>query len=168
MRRSTVSMLLLALSACGEPHSSTLQTPQVQTEGVQSGGRGAWKFVHTHQIGPADRAEVRRREQESEQKRKEDAWLARLEREAEFQRRKLDALLRDQQVVSLQEYKKMKTGMSYSDVYDILDGPGQERSSSNIGGIVTISYQWSNEDGSNVLAIFQNDRLVQKAQAGLQ
>ncbi len=34
-------------------------------------------------------------------------------------------------------------------------------------GIKTVMHQWMNSDGSNMNAMFQNDKLVQKAQFGL-
>jgi hypothetical protein len=33
--------------------------------------------------------------------------------------------------------------------------------------ISTVAYSWSNDDGSNMIAMFQNDKLIQKAQFGL-
>lgn len=57
--------------------------------------------------------------------------------------------------------------MSYYDVTDIIGYYGEELSSSNIGDLETIMYEWVNADGSNMNAMFQNDKLVSKAQYGL-
>ncbi len=64
--------------------------------------------------------------------------------------------------------------MSYWEVRGIIDSAGTELSHSNIDGIPgvmesieTIAYSWSNPDGSNMLAMFQNDKLIQKSQFGL-
>ena len=77
-------------------------------------------------------------------------------------------------VVTLSEYQKVANGMSYRQVAQIIGEPGEEISSSHIEGVPgvkasvdTVSYQWVNPDGSNMNAIFLNDRLITKAQFGL-
>jgi predicted Zn finger-like uncharacterized protein len=77
-------------------------------------------------------------------------------------------------VVTMPEYQKVANGMSYSQVAQIIGEPGEEISSSHIEGVPgvkasvdTVSYQWINPDGSNMNAIFLNDRLISKAQFGL-
>jgi hypothetical protein len=64
--------------------------------------------------------------------------------------------------------------MTYQEVRSIIGHPGQEAARNKIEGvpgvmesIETISYQWINPNGSNMNAMFQNNKLVQKAQAGL-
>ena len=37
-----------------------------------------------------------------------------------------------------------------------------------MAGVSSVMYQWVNADGSNMNAMFQNDRLVSKAQMGLE
>jgi predicted Zn finger-like uncharacterized protein len=76
--------------------------------------------------------------------------------------------------VTQSEYQKVTNGMSYSQVAQIIGEPGEETSRSNVedvpgmaAKIETVSYQWINPDGSNMKAIFQNDRLITKTQAGL-
>lgn len=70
-------------------------------------------------------------------------------------------------VVTAEEYRQLEVGMTEKQVRWRLEAPGTERSQSNIGGIVTVSYQWTNADGSSVIAIFQDGLLVSKAQHGL-
>ena len=70
-------------------------------------------------------------------------------------------------VVTLSEYSGIQTGMSYSAVTRLIGEPGEEMSRNELAGIVTVMYGWSNWDGSNMNAMFQNDALVQKAQFGL-
>jgi hypothetical protein len=77
-------------------------------------------------------------------------------------------------VVTMSEYQKVTNGMSYSQVALIIGEPGEEASRSNIEvvpgvteSIETVSYQWINPNGSHMNAIFQNDRLITKTQAGL-
>ncbi len=76
--------------------------------------------------------------------------------------------------VTFNEYQKIKNGMSYREVVTIIGEEGEEVSSNRMEGIPgvmssisTVMYQWANWDGSNMNAMFQNDRLMQKAQAGL-
>ncbi len=64
--------------------------------------------------------------------------------------------------------------MSYKKVVSIIGTDGEEMSKNKIDGIPkvmdsveTVMYQWVNSNGSNMNAIFQNDKLIQKAQFGL-
>jgi len=71
------------------------------------------------------------------------------------------------QIVTLAEYHKIEDGMSYQQVVNIIGEPGKELSRSDIAGYTTVMYSWSNSGGSNMNAMFQNDKLVNKAQFGL-
>jgi hypothetical protein len=64
-------------------------------------------------------------------------------------------------------YDRIQTGMTYSEVTTTLGRDGQELSRNELAGIVTVMYQWTNEDGSNMNILLQNGRVVQKAQFGL-
>lgn len=66
-------------------------------------------------------------------------------------------------------YSRIKFGMSYSEVAQILGSPGTEDVRTTTPGvnIVIASYVWKNADGSNVVCHFQNDELKIMAQAGL-
>lgn len=70
-------------------------------------------------------------------------------------------------VVALEEYNAIREGMSYQEVASIIGDPGQEMSRSDIAGYNTVMYSWSNKNGSNMNAMFQNDKLINKAQIGL-
>jgi len=65
-------------------------------------------------------------------------------------------------------YKKIETGMSYEQVKGIL-GEGTEQASSEDKSIdlVIKAYSWQNKDGSNISITFENDKVSNKAQAGL-
>ena len=73
-------------------------------------------------------------------------------------------------VVSKSEYDQISDGMSYSQVTAIIGEAGTESSSGTMEGvpgvmpsITTKMYMWQNQDGSNMNAIFQNDKLMNKA-----
>ncbi|WP_010545652.1 DUF3862 domain-containing protein [Sphingomonas elodea] len=71
--------------------------------------------------------------------------------------------------VTMEKFKALRTGMSYADAQKILGGPGEEMSSSDVAGIKTVMYMWQGETpGANMNAMFQNGKLIQKAQFGLQ
>ncbi|MFN2427119.1 MAG: hypothetical protein ABR587_11810 [Candidatus Binatia bacterium] len=73
----------------------------------------------------------------------------------------------DPPIVSLAEYERLREGMTYSDAVGIIGASGQELSRSDIAGYSTVMYSWSNSNGSNMNAMFQNGRLANKAQFGL-
>jgi hypothetical protein len=79
-----------------------------------------------------------------------------------------------QNVVSANAYSRITTGMSYRQVRSIIGSPGEEIARNHMDGVpgvmpsvVTTMYAWQNADGSNMNAMFQNDRLISKAQFGL-
>lgn len=79
-----------------------------------------------------------------------------------------------QHIVTRAEYDQIHHAMSYSEVVSIIGSSGEENSSNRLEGIpgvmdsvFTVMYSWQNRDGSNMNAIFQNDKLVTKAQFGL-
>jgi hypothetical protein len=70
-------------------------------------------------------------------------------------------------VVTKAKYDQILEGMSYEQVKAVIGKPGEELSRSDLAGYKTILYQWMNYNGSNMNAMFQNGRLIQKAQFGL-
>ena len=74
--------------------------------------------------------------------------------------------------IPLWEYNGLQLGSSLDEVTRILERPGVELSSNRTdlpggGHVVTRMLQWTNSDGSNVVLMFQDDRLTTKAQHGL-
>ena len=69
--------------------------------------------------------------------------------------------------MSGEEYSRVETGMSYSQVVDIVGSRGKEMSRTSLGGHTSVTVLWENWDGSNMIVSFSNDRVVTKAQAGL-
>lgn len=71
--------------------------------------------------------------------------------------------------VTLANFQKLETGMTYEQVVEILGDPGEELSRSDIAGYTTVMYSWNGEGGfgANMNAMFQNGKMVSKAQLGL-
>jgi hypothetical protein len=76
--------------------------------------------------------------------------------------------------VTMSQYNRLENGMSYLKAWDVLGSPGSETAHTHTDGIAdvmgpieTVSYSWINSDGSNVSVMFQNDKLISKAQFGL-
>jgi hypothetical protein len=70
-------------------------------------------------------------------------------------------------VVTKAEFDQLREGMSYEDAARVIGASGELLSSSEIAGYKTVMYSWMNSNGSNMNAMFQNGRLVNKAQFGL-
>jgi hypothetical protein len=69
--------------------------------------------------------------------------------------------------VTRTQYTQLREGMDYAEVVGLI-GLGTEISRSDLAGIVTVMYQWDgNGMGANMNAMFQNGKLVSKAQSGL-
>lgn len=70
--------------------------------------------------------------------------------------------------VTLEQYNRLTDGMSYADAVAILGEPTQELSRNNLAGMVTVMYMWKGTTlGANMNAMFQDDKMVQRAQFGL-
>lgn len=73
----------------------------------------------------------------------------------------------DQATVTADEFRLSRVGMTYDQVVERISFRGEVLSQSEIAGVRTVMYRWANDDGSNMTAIFQDGRLVSKAQFGL-
>lgn len=69
--------------------------------------------------------------------------------------------------LTMTKFKVVKSGMSLTQVQKILGSEGTEQSSVDIAGTHTVMQMWANDDGANMNATFQNDKLMSKAQFGL-
>jgi hypothetical protein len=70
--------------------------------------------------------------------------------------------------VTMAQFNQLRNGMTYDQVIKVLGSRGQEMSRSEIAGIETVMYQWEGSSfGGNMNAMFQNGKLIQKAQFGL-
>lgn len=69
--------------------------------------------------------------------------------------------------LSIDKYNKIKDGMSYKEVVDIVGSDGVETFNSTIGKYKTVSYKWEGPNFQFIYATFQNDKLLSKTQANL-
>lgn len=70
--------------------------------------------------------------------------------------------------VTMANFSRLKTGMTYAQVVEILGKDGEELSSNEIAGVKTIMYKWDgNGFAVNMNAMFQNDKLMSESQLGL-
>lgn len=72
--------------------------------------------------------------------------------------------------ISAAEFAALQTGMSYDDAAAIIGSPGELLSENEIAGTRTQMFQWEGEGGfgANANAMFQNGKLIQKSQFGLE
>lgn len=64
-------------------------------------------------------------------------------------------------------YLRLESGMSYAEAVKILGGSGVEAGRSEVPGYQTVMYKWQGVGLGNMNAMFQNDKLISKAQFGL-
>jgi hypothetical protein len=69
--------------------------------------------------------------------------------------------------ITLANYERLQTGISYAQACEILGKTGTEMSRSEMVGYVTVMYSWQGDGVANMNAMFQNGKLVSKAQFGL-
>lgn len=75
--------------------------------------------------------------------------------------------------ISLEEFNQIETGMSYEEVVEIVGGEGTVLSESDITGdgqYKTTIYSWDGNGmlGANANVTFQGDKVISKAQFGLE
>lgn len=71
--------------------------------------------------------------------------------------------------ISATEFAQLRNGMTYEQAQSIVGSSGELVSDSEIAGIHTFAVKWDGERGlgANANVMFQNNKLVMKAQAGL-
>lgn len=70
--------------------------------------------------------------------------------------------------VTMSQFNNIKEGMTYNEVVSILGSSGELLSSSDMAGYKTVMYQWKGTSVmGNMNAMFQNDKMITKAQFGL-
>jgi outer membrane protein assembly factor BamE (lipoprotein component of BamABCDE complex) len=70
--------------------------------------------------------------------------------------------------VTLEEYNRLTPGMTKDQVAEIVGGPGESMSTSDIAGYHTETLKYDGAQmGANAILTFQNEKLQTKAQFGL-
>ncbi len=69
--------------------------------------------------------------------------------------------------ITMENFNKIKTGMSRADVETLLGGKGKQISSSSGGGVTYTVDQWEGKDYDSIILSFDNDKVSFKSQAGL-
>lgn len=69
--------------------------------------------------------------------------------------------------ITMAQFSKLETGMTYDQAVAILGKPGVEMSRSDVAGTVTVLYTWDAGGLANMNAMFQNGKMISKAQLGL-
>lgn len=72
--------------------------------------------------------------------------------------------------ISASEFSRLQNGMTYEQAQSVVGSSGELVSDSDMAGIRTFAVKWNGERGlgANANVMFQNNKLVMKAQAGLQ
>jgi len=69
--------------------------------------------------------------------------------------------------ITMENFNKIKTGMSRTDVEALLGGKGKQISSTSGGGVAYTVDQWEGDDYDSIILSFDNDKVSFKSQAGL-
>lgn len=69
--------------------------------------------------------------------------------------------------LTMENYEKIKNGMSYDEVVELLGSKGSETRSSTIGKIELKSYKWEGDKYKRVYVNFRDDKVNSKSQSGL-
>ncbi|MDH3494831.1 MAG: DUF3862 domain-containing protein [Acidobacteriota bacterium] len=69
--------------------------------------------------------------------------------------------------LTMENYEKIKSGMSYDDVAELLGSKGSETSSRSSGKSEYKSYKWEGDNYVRVYVNFKDDEMTSKSQTGL-
>lgn len=69
--------------------------------------------------------------------------------------------------ITYADYLEITNGWDYAKVKEILKTDGSELSKVTVSGSISAVYLWKNADGSNIVITFQDDKVISKAQSGL-
>ena len=71
------------------------------------------------------------------------------------------------ELITLAKFNQLQQGISYQEAVRIMGKEGTVMSESSIANIYTVMYSWQSNGIGNMNAIFQNGRMINKAQFGL-
>jgi hypothetical protein len=70
--------------------------------------------------------------------------------------------------LTMENYRRIKMGMTRAQVEEILGGKGKQISSSSGGGLTFTVDQWEGKDYDTIIVTFQNDKVQYMTQSGLE
>jgi hypothetical protein len=118
----------------------------------------------------AARVDNARARERLEAAKRDDERTAPARAKAAADAKRADALRKISRLVTLSEFQTISEGMTYDRVVEIIGSQGELTSSSAIGRDRAEMYTWkgSGSIGANMNAMFQNGRMISKAQFGLE
>lgn len=69
--------------------------------------------------------------------------------------------------IDADKFEKIESGMTYDQVKEIIGSDGTEQSTSAVGNTTTTIYEWDSDSFGVATVTFQDDKVVNKAQAGV-
>ncbi|NLK37819.1 MAG: DUF3862 domain-containing protein [Epulopiscium sp.] len=83
--------------------------------------------------------------------------------------RNISGVSNESEYITMDEYNKIQSGMTYEQVCEIVGSAGEISAESNVGGYSTKIITWygNGAAGSNANVTFMNNEVQSKAQAGL-
>jgi hypothetical protein len=79
-----------------------------------------------------------------------------------------DGEAKDSSDITMEKYNKIKNGMSYKEVKDIIGKEGTETMSSGNGKYKVTSYNWKGENFAFISVVLMGDKVTSKVQANLE
>lgn len=73
----------------------------------------------------------------------------------------------DSTKIDADKFKQIQNGMTYDQVKQIIGSDGTEESTSEVSGITTKIYEWESDGFGVATVTFENDKVANKAQAGV-
>ena len=71
------------------------------------------------------------------------------------------------ELITLAKFNQLQQGISYQEAVRVMGKEGTVMSESEIANIYTVMYSWQSNGIGNMNAVFQNGRMISKAQFGL-
>lgn len=73
----------------------------------------------------------------------------------------------DSGTIDAKKFKQIKEGMTYKQVVKLIGSEGEEQSTSSYGGITASTYAWESDNWGTAVVMFENKKVVSKAQYGV-
>lgn len=163
---SCKKLLVGPASRRDEPAESTFDSSLITTAEGKAQLAKAQKEVEAERLARAAKI-AKQKEEAAAAKAEREARSAQLQAELKAAERARDRALGYE--ITLANFNRLRPGMNYGQVKDILGLAGTISAENNIAGYSAVLYSWMapGNTGANMNVMFQNGRLIQKAQFGL-